>query len=95
LIAGRLEDVNVQKEPAWPLYTEHSFVTWRCPFRAEDADTEATPLLSERVTKPATSRRASAKIVVITFDFIVVSFRVMAALLLPSSFTTLYHDFSL
>src|SRR5439155_22180592 len=74
------------KEPAWPVYAEHSFVTWRDPcFRSEDADAEATPELSERVTKPAASKRARAKTVVITFSFMVVSFRVMAALLLPSS----------
>src|SRR5919201_2163993 len=33
-IAFRLDDVIVQKEPAWPLYCEHSFVAWRAPLRA-------------------------------------------------------------
>jgi len=34
------EDLIVQKEPAPPVYPEHSFVTWRSPLRG-DADNEA------------------------------------------------------
>ena len=34
-IAFRLDDVIVQKEPAWPLYWEHSLVAWRAPLRGE------------------------------------------------------------
>ena len=37
--AAGFEDVIVQKDPAAPVYCEHSFVTWSCPFRAECADT--------------------------------------------------------
>jgi len=34
-IAFRLDEVTVQKEPAWPVYSEHSFVTCRAPLRGE------------------------------------------------------------
>jgi hypothetical protein len=36
------EDVIVQTSPAWPVYSEHSFVTWRSPLRGKDAESEAT-----------------------------------------------------
>ncbi len=69
----------VQKEPAEPVYAEHSFVTWSCPFRPDCADIEVAPMVSEtvRATKPATCARARAKIVVIDLNFIVVSFPVI------------------
>jgi hypothetical protein len=62
LISGRLEDVIVQKEPAVPVYCEHSFVTWSCLFRPE-ADTEAAPMLSARVRaiKPGTATNATMR----------------------------------
>jgi hypothetical protein len=74
VIAARFEDVIVQKEPSAPVHCEHSFVTWRSPFRAEGTDAEAAPVLSERAraAKPATSTKA--KIVVVTLNLIVVSF---------------------
>ena len=49
MISATFDDVIVQKEPAAPMYFEHSFVTWRSLSRSEDADTEATPVLSARV----------------------------------------------
>jgi hypothetical protein len=40
---GMFEDVNVQKEPARPVYCEHSFVTFRAPLRGvADANGAAT-----------------------------------------------------
>src|SRR4029077_10190814 len=36
-IALRFEEVTVQKEPASPVYFEHSFVTWRIPLRGAEA----------------------------------------------------------
>ena len=40
-ISGRFEDVIVQKSPARPQYSEHSFVTWSAPLRGKDADAPA------------------------------------------------------
>jgi hypothetical protein len=77
--------VIVQKEPAAPVYPKQSFVTWRSPFRAEDADTEAAPSESLRVTKPAT--RTSAKTVVITMNFIVVCLSGSTATIMAGIFT--------
>src|ERR1035437_2010639 len=76
VISARFEDSIMQYPPARPVSAEQFFVTWSCPFRAEDADTEAAPVLIEtvRATEPAISTRA--KIVVITLSFIVVSFPV-------------------
>jgi hypothetical protein len=63
VISGRDEDVIVQKEPAPPVYCEHSFVAWSGPFLLflSDADTDATPVLSARVraTKPAITTDAT------------------------------------
>ena len=33
LIALMFDEVIVQNEPTVPLYSEHSFVTWRAPLR--------------------------------------------------------------
>jgi hypothetical protein len=49
LILPRFEDVIVQNEPAAPVYSEHSFVTWRGLCRSEEADTGAAPVLNARV----------------------------------------------
>src|SRR4026208_1782848 len=35
--ALRFEEVTVQKEPASPVYCEHSFVRWRIPLRGAEA----------------------------------------------------------
>ena len=60
----RFEDVIVQKEPAAPVYCEHSFVTWRSPFLG-DADTEATPMLGAGVSaaKLATTAMATIRVI--------------------------------
>src|SRR5438093_8801217 len=52
-ISSTFEDVIVQKSPAWPLYSEHSLVSWRSPLRAM-----AAPLLASfrrRSTRPPDS----------------------------------------
>src|SRR5687768_2128503 len=36
-MALRFETVTVQWSPAWPVYVEHSFVSWKSPLRGEDA----------------------------------------------------------
>jgi len=63
-ISSRFEDVIVQKSPARPLYSEHSFVTWSSPFRgmaalllttfpsAIDGHPEPTPADDLRLTLP-------------------------------------------
>ncbi len=40
VIAFRFDMVIVQKEPARPVYTEHSFVRWRAPLFREDSEDE-------------------------------------------------------
>jgi hypothetical protein len=56
-----LEDVIVQKEPAAPLYCEHSFVTWRSPCLA-DAATDATPMFGAGVRAATLATMAMATI---------------------------------
>ena len=56
MISARLEDVIVQKAPPAPVYSEHSFVTLRVPFRAGEA--ASAPSERARAIKPATSPRA-------------------------------------
>jgi hypothetical protein len=64
------EDVIVQNEPAAPVYSEHSFVTWRAPLRGADADTadsgrsSATAAKSTRnffISPPTLSRVSTRK----------------------------------
>src|SRR5207344_2416789 len=58
-IASKFEDAIVQKEPASPVYSEHSFVTYSVSFRG------ALMLMlkrsSSRPMMPRTSRRASTQ----------------------------------
>jgi hypothetical protein len=72
LIRARFEDVIVQKSPAAPVHSEHSFVTWSSLLRSEDADTAATPLLSPtlRAAYPASGTRARAKTEMTVLNFI-------------------------
>jgi hypothetical protein len=35
----------VQWSPAWPVYVEHSFVSWKFPLRGEDAATDGASAL--------------------------------------------------
>src|SRR6187431_2794413 len=37
-MASTFEDVIVQNWPAWPAFSEHSFVTWSSPLRGKEAD---------------------------------------------------------
>src|SRR6185437_219117 len=55
LIAGRFEDVIVQKSPALPLYCEHSLMTWRSRVRSEDADAETAPVVRPSATSTVTT----------------------------------------
>lgn len=65
----------MQKEPAAPVYSEHSFVTWRSLVRWGDADTEVTPALTAkfRAAALATSMQARARPLLIFLVFIGVS----------------------
>src|SRR5438105_12349443 len=61
-IAFRLDDVIVQKEPAWPLYCEHSFVAWRAPLRGELPAWLATAVMPAARMKTAISPAKRLKI---------------------------------
>ena len=52
-----LEAVIVPKEPARPVYSEHSFVSWRAPLRADAADVGATARPSQPSEVSVTARR--------------------------------------
>ena len=62
-MAGTFEEVIVQKEPAWPVYAEQSFMTWSFPCPPEDA--EAAP--NVMATEPAIRRSVKKVRVRITF----------------------------
>src|SRR5712691_3793494 len=53
-ISLRVEDVIVQKSPAWPVYAEHSFSTWIVPLLGKDAEDKPSvascfgPVVSEQ-----------------------------------------------
>src|SRR3990172_8289055 len=52
------DEVIVQNEPAWPLYCEHSFVTWRAPPRGELPALLATAS-AETAVMPAASMKTA------------------------------------
>ena len=54
-IALMLEDVNVQKEPAWPVYSEHSLAIWKAPSPGEAA-TAGTSVALKEPPQPLRSR---------------------------------------
>src|SRR5918992_4556356 len=58
LIALMFDEVIVQKEPAWPLYCEHSFVTWRVPLRG-DSPSSLSPASAETAVMPAASMKTA------------------------------------
>src|SRR6266567_4529001 len=60
LIALRFEDVIVQKEPAAPVYCEHSFVTRSSPLRGEEPVFAAE--LAPATAPVTTMARSNAKI---------------------------------
>src|SRR6187431_501481 len=77
-MALTLDEVIVQKEPARPVYCEHSFVTWSSPVRGEadsaavsEADSVALGLVGRPLppAQPATAN-APAQKHAITTDFI-------------------------
>jgi hypothetical protein len=52
-IALMFDEVKVQNDPACPVYSEHSFVTWRSPLRGEAATAGASPA-SDRIADAIT-----------------------------------------
>src|SRR4029077_13329750 len=53
-ICFTFEDVIVQNEPASPVYSEHSFVTWRAPLRREFSPSLSSPAFRELETAALT-----------------------------------------